>query len=198
MGQELEIKLAVANEAQLAAILSDTEIGSLAANWTERRMKTTYYDTPPRSLSAQKWMLRQRMEGDRSVVCFKMPLGAHLRGEWETEASAPDRAALDALVQKGAPEALPALCAEGLVSVCGAEFLRRSAMLHFPDGSRAELAADRGILRGQQEQLPFSELELELYGGAPEAMLALAQALMRRYKLLEESQSKFARARALK
>ena len=198
MGQELEIKLAVADEAQLAAILSDREIGSLAEIWTEKPMKTTYYDTPAHSLSARKWMLRQRSEGGRSVVCFKMPLDAHLRGEWETEAHAPNRIALDALVRSGAPKMLTALSAEGLVPVCGAEFQRRCAMLHFADGSQAELAGDRGILHGQTEKLPFTELELELYGGAPEAMLALAQTLMQHYGLHEEPLSKFARARALK
>lgn len=198
MGQELEIKLAVADEAQLAAILTDREVCALAERWMEKPMKTTYYDTPAHSLSSRKWMLRQRREGSRSVVCFKMPLDAHLRGEWETEASAPNRAALDALVRSGAPKMLTALSAEGLVPACGAEFQRRCAMLHFADGSQAELAGDCGTLHGRTEKIPFTELELELYGGSPEAMLALAQVLMQRYGLHEEPLSKFARARNLK
>ena len=198
MGQELEIKLGVRDKEALFAILDDSEIRSRASDWSKITMKTTYYDTPSRSLSAQKWMLRQRREDSRSVVCFKMPLNGHLRGEWETEAAAPDLAALEALVRSGAPEALPALCAEGLAPVCGAEYVRCRTVLRFSDGSTAELAGDCGVLHGRQTQQPFTELELELTGGEPEAMLAFARTLMQRYALREEPLSKFARARLLK
>ena len=81
MGFEMEYKLAVRDEAQLAEILSDPEVLSLCALRKEKKMKTVYYDTPSRSLSARKWMLRQRMEDDKSIICFKTPIQEHLRGE---------------------------------------------------------------------------------------------------------------------
>ena len=71
-------------------------------------------------------------------------------------------------------------------------------MLQFPDGSRAELAGDCGVLHGQTERLDFTELELELYEGEPTQMLALVASLCKRYGLVEQPKSKFARARSLK
>ena len=70
-------------------------------------------------------------------------------------------------------------------------------MLRFSDSSRAELAGDHGILHGKNQQLPFAELEIELYEGAPTEMEALAAMLQTRYGLKHQNKSKFARARAL-
>ncbi len=198
MGQELEFKLAVKDSAQLAEILAGREVAALCGPWREIRMETTYFDTPSRALSARKWMLRCRRENNNRVVCLKVPMENHLRGEWELPALCINAEVLGRLVQSGAPEALPSLCEEGLVPVCGAEFLRRAAMLHFPDGSTAELAGDSGLLYGSAQKLPFTELELELYGGSSAAMKALADVLCLHYGLHEESLSKFARARQLR
>ena len=63
---------------------------------------------------------------------------------------------------------------------------------------RAELALDKGVLFGRTERLHFTELELELYEGAPAQMTALAGTLCKRYGLCEQPRSKFARARELK
>lgn len=198
MGQELEFKLAVRDPAQLAEILADHEVAALCGPWREIKMETTYYDTPSRALSTRKWMLRRRCENGSSVVCVKVPLEDHLRGEWEIAAACMNRETVQALVRSGAPAELPSLCAAGLVPVCGAAFLRRAALLRFPDGSSAELAGDHGVLRGSMQELPFTEVELELCGGSPAAMQVLAEALCRRYSLHEEPLSKFARARQLK
>lgn len=200
MGKELEYKLRVADSAALDAILADGEIASLAVEpWRSTRMKTTYFDTPDRRLAQVRWMLRRRMEGEESVVCLKTPENeAHVRGEWQILSNAVDDAAIDGLLSQGAPQELRALCGKApLLPVCGAEFLRRSTMLVFPDASRAELAGDCGILHGAAERLPFTELELELYEGSPEETLALVQRLSARYGLCEESRSKAARAMQL-
>ena len=198
MGFEMEYKLAVRDEAQLAEILSDPGVLSLCARWKEKKMKTVYYDTPSRSLSARKWMLRQRMEDDKSIICFKTPIQEHLRGEWEVCAPRIDDSVFRSLLMQGAPAEVQGLCSEGLLPVCGAEFVRKAALLRFPDGSIAELAGDHGILCGCKESLPFTELELELHSGSPAAMQSLVRALCERYHLAEQPLSKFARARELK
>lgn len=198
MGKELEFKLAVGNPAQLVKILEDHEVAALCDPWREIKMETTYFDTPSRALSARRWMLRRRCENGCSVVCLKVPLEGHLRSEWEIAASCINAGTLQHLADAGAPAELLSLCNEGLLPVCGAKFLRRAAMLHFPDGSRAELAGDHGVLLGNTQELPFTEVELELYGGSPAAMQALVEALCRRYGLYEEPLSKFARAKRLK
>lgn len=163
-------------------------------------MKTTYYDSPDRRFGARNWTFRRRMEGDTSVVCVKTPhKESHTRGEWQVNADRLDEAAIEALLLAGAPKELLLLYGMGDVfPICGAEFTRRRVILQFPDGSRAELAGDCGILHGQTERMSFTELELELYGGAPTQMLALVALLCKRYGLSEQPKSKFARARSLK
>lgn len=201
MGKELEFKLSVPDEATLLRILNDEELLALAlSSPLETQMKTTYFDTEDRRFSAHHFTLRTRLEGERSVICLKTPTGeAHTRGEWEIEGEQIDDDAIARLLRLGAPQELLAFYAGGtLRSICGAEFLRRHMMLEFPDGSRAELACDCGFLHGQTEQFPLCEAELELYAGEPTEMLALVRRLCDRYRLREQSSSKFARARRLK
>lgn len=201
MGKELEYKLLVPNEAMLREILRDADIADLTDGaWREMPMKTTYYDSHDRRFCSRRWTLRRRMEGDTSVVCVKTPhKDPHTRGEWQVCADRLDDAAIEALLLAGAPQELLLLYGLGDVfPVCGAEFTRKCVMLQFPDGSRAELAGDCGILHGQTERLPFTELEIELYEGGPTQMLALVALLCNRYGLTEQTKSKFARARSLK
>lgn len=201
MGKELEYKLFVPSEVALREILQDADIAHLTDGpWQEIPMKTTYYDSPDRRFGARNWTLRRRMEGDTSVVCVKTPhKESHTRGEWQVNADRLDEAAIEALLLAGAPKELLLLYGMGDVfPICGAEFTRRRVILQFPDGSRAELAGDCGILHGQTERMSFTELELELYGGAPTQMLALVALLCKRYGLSEQPKSKFARARSLK
>lgn len=199
MGKEVEYKL-LATPEQLDAVLSSEEITArLVDAWQETEMKTTYYDTPDRSLSCRRWTLRCRMENGKKVLCLKtLTQDAHVRGEFQIEGRDVDPAGIAALLAAGAPEELQNLCAGGnLFPVCGAQFTRRHGMLRFVDGSTAEIAADRGVLQGTQTQAAFSELELEVYQGAPAETEALVARLCRKFGLREERLSKFARARAL-
>lgn len=201
LGKELEYKLFVQNQAQLMQILSDEDVAKLAAgNWQETAMKTTYYDTEDCRFSSRHWTLRHRLEGSIGIVCVKTPQKeAHTRGEWQIQAGKPDEKAIISLVEAGAPRELLYLYGEGKIApVCGAEFLRRHIMLKFPDGSKAELAGDCGILRGKTEECAFCEIELELYEGEKGQMLDLVRLLCDRYALKEQPMSKHARARALK
>ncbi len=162
------------------------------------RMRTTYYDTPDRALSARGITLRRRLENNLSVICAKAPLpGAadpHARGEWELAGSDP-AAALQELVRLGAPSELTELGCP--VPVCGAAFVRTAVLLRFDDGSAAELALDHGSLFGGSRSLPLRVLELELKEGAPAESLAFLKALAERFSLEPQPKSKYARARAL-
>ncbi len=200
MGRELEYKLSVSDKKILEDILHDPKIGELAEAWAQTKMKTTYYDTPDRLLSSRHITLRRRFEGEKSIVCVKIPLKqAHLRGEWQIEAEQVDEESIVRLVALGAPKELVYFSSRcELVATCGAEFLRRHAMLQFSDGSRAELALDCGFLHGQTQKFSFSEAELELYEGEPTQMLTLVQYLCEKYAISEEPMSKYARARRLK
>jgi len=201
MGIELEYKLRVADEKTLAAILVDPELAALReGDWQEQRMKTTYYDSPDRRFSSELWTFRHRIEGDKSVVCVKTPTeDFHTRCEYQVERDGVDLDSIEALLLTGAPKKLVFLYGAGDVApICGAEFSRKSCMLRFADGSRAELAGDCGVLHGETERIEFTELELELYEGKPDKMLELVDTLKTRYSLREQPLSKFARAMKLK
>lgn len=169
--------------------------GVLAAfpqNWTATQMETTYYDTPSGSLSAKRYMLRLRLENGESVCTLKTPGKGNERGEWEVRTGRITDA-IPELCKLGCPKDLATLCAEGLIPICGAKFLRKSQLLTLP-GCSAELAFDEGILFGKHRQIPLLEIELELKEGSREALDAYAQVFASTHNLQPEAKSKFARA----
>lgn len=185
MGAEYELKFK-----GNPAVLSD-----LSGRWESIAMQTTYYDTPTGSLSAKRYMLRIRLENDIRVCTLKTAGKGNLRGEWEVTADSVD-AAIPELCKLGCPADLPELCAEGLVPICGARFLRKTLQLEYSDFS-AELAFDQGILFGGRKELPLLEIELELKSGSRESLDAFAEDFAATYRLETEEKSKFARALAL-
>ena len=189
MGAEYELKYRT-SEACQAAIAAE-----FPGSWETIAMQTTYYDTPSGSLSAKRYMLRKRFENGVSVCTLKTSGEGNLRGEWETEGDSVT-AAIPVLCKLGGPGDLPALCAEGLVSICGASFTRHARLLVYPDFT-AELALDEGVLLGGGKQIPLCEVEIELKTGSRAAMDAFAADLAAKYALLPEEKSKFARALAL-
>lgn len=200
MGEELEYKLRIPSKETYAALLTDPDVAVLAEGvWREQQMKTIYYDTLESALSKRLWTLRRRLEGNKSVVCIKTPTEqANVRGEWQVAAECIDGNSISALCKLGAPrELLQIYETAGITAVCGAEFLRKSVMLRFSDGSRAELAVDCGFLHGKTECRPLTEMELELYDGAQAEMYLFLRLLQARYGLLPEPMSKFARAKEL-
>lgn len=200
MGMELEFKLSAPGPEVLERLLADAEITAMAEGpFRQTPMETVYFDTEAQAFSRKHWTLRLRQEGDKHVACLKTPCAEpYARNEWQVEARAIDDAVIERLLDAGAPQELLACYGSGpLYPLCSASFRRLHGMLRFPDGSRAELACDQGVLRGAAETLPFAEVELELCEGTPERTRALAEALCRRYGLREERRSKFARAKEL-
>lgn len=154
-------------------------------------MRTTYYDTPSQALSQKHFTLRCRKENDLSVCTLKAPAG-DARGEWETEHS-DIFAAIDVLCALGAPQALKTLTQEGIVPVCGAAFHRIAIDVTFGE-SRLEVALDRGVLLGGDQELPLFEAEVELKEGSREDTDAFARLLAAKFQLVPEKHSKFRRA----
>ncbi len=157
-------------------------------------MTTRYYDTPAGALSARRWTLRCRREGEEQVCTLKTPAGLG-RGEWEIPSDDIHRA-LPALAQAAELPELLELANQGLVWVCGAEFTRRALDLTL-DGCTAELALDAGVLRNGAKEYPLAEVELELKAGEPGRLAAFGAGFSRRFGLEPEEKSKFARAKML-
>lgn len=205
MGTEVELKYAAPNAAALEHVLDALQHTpprgvKLLGELQTIRMETRYFDTVDGSLSSHQWMLRLRRENSRMMACLKSPgqirEGLSVRNEWECEAwNLQDAAAL--LVDQGAPAELMDLVGRGLQELCGAAFIRRTAVLQMADGSEAELALDVGDLTGGAARLPIFEMELELMRGCPEEAQKLAKSLAKKFGLVAEHKSKFARAMAL-
>lgn len=226
MASELEWKFAVPDDDRLSEIRRWIERNVPEAGpaviW---RMRTTYYDAPDRRFSKAHITVRRRTENARSILCVKAPLtdpssgraqsagtaplayraappdpfgmgSAKLRGEWECDGT-DLLAALPDFVAQGAPRCLLEAADCGLEPVCGAEFTRAAFPLRFPDGSSGELALDSGRLLGRKRAAPLCELELERKEGSEAASLKLLEQLVRRFNLLPEPRSKYARARAI-
>lgn len=189
MGAEYELKFR-ATEAIQTAIMEDHP-----GSWQQLPMQTTYYDTPSGSLSARRYMLRKRLEDGVSVCTLKTPGTGGQRGEWEVQCEH-ITTAVSELCKLDAPTDLDVLCAEGLVSICGAEFTRQILLLQQP-GCSAELALDKGRLLGKRRERPLCEVELELKEGSRETLDAFGKAFAEKYGLQPEAKSKFARALAL-
>ena len=188
MGREFELKFR--SDADKIASIKEKY-----GDFTTISMETTYYDTPDRKLSERHCTLRRRMENKISVCTYKCPHKDGGRGEWEVEAASIEEG-VTKLCEAGANKELLFAAATGLVEVCGARFTRLAAPLEVP-GAAVELALDQGVLMGNDKELPFAEVEVELKEGTDEAAIAFAKALAEEFSLVPEGKSKFARAMAL-
>ena len=194
MGKELEFKLAAANDAVLDCLLGDPETAArMEGPIVCTPMETTYFDTETNAFRTNHWTLRRRQEGSRSVVCVKTPQPEPFaRGEWEVEARAVDDAAIEWLLDFGAPRQLLQLYGEApLRPVCGARFLRRSVMLRLADGSRVNVVTKPLALDGTSISIrKFSKhkrnLEELSEGGAltKEMVELLSRAVMARLNIV--------------
>ena len=196
LGKEIEIKLAAPDQETLRRVMEDPAgVSARRTDWRSIDMETDYLDTPARALSAQKWMLRRRLENGETVYTMKTPGDGYTRGEWESKKPTLPEAVAE-LVRLGAPAALAALTAGGVSRVCGVRFRRETARLDLPGGTACFLCADSGQLLGVRRR-PFHEVELELISGPVEPMVAFARTLCADQGLREEPRSKFVRAAEL-
>ena len=189
MGTEYELKF------RADAAVLDRIYGDFPGEWREIPMKTTYYDTPDRALSARQWTLRHRMEGKAHICTLKTPAGGNARRETEIECADIETAIPRLAAESGCPELL-ALTANGVLPVCGAEFLRRAQTMDMA-GCVGELALDCGVLTNGGKVLPFAEVEAELKHGARTSLNLFGTVLAGTYHLEREPRSKYFRARLL-
>jgi len=188
MGREFELKYRASSD-QIEAVRK------LYGEFDSISMETTYYDTPSRSLSARRYMLRKRLENGESVCTLKTSGKGNMRGEWEIRSDSVN-AAVSELCKLGCPAELETLCKEGLVPICGARFTRKAGTLTFLDCT-VELALDEGALFAGEKEIPLCEIEVELKDGSVDAADALGRQLADIFDLVPEEKSKFARALAL-
>jgi len=142
---------------------------------TSDRLVSHYYDTSDRRLHAAGYMLRVRRSGSGTVQTVKQVGGAagglFVRPEWETpiKSERPVIARGDGLLGDLVDPA-------ELKRVFTTDVLRETRDLAV-GGARIEVALDEGTVRARKARGPLCELELELKGGPPEPLFALAREL---------------------
>lgn len=171
----------------------------------EKAMHAIYFDTPGFLLLSHGAGLRVREADGQWTQTMKaggsISGGLHQRNEWESEIPGPmpEPGALAALVGSGSPwEKLlqRVSTTEKLRPLFSVDVTRTIWHLDV-DGDKIELALDLGSIERDGEQVPVSEIELELLSGSPNALYALALRLLDDMPLRLSDISKAARGYAL-
>jgi triphosphatase len=200
MGDEIELKLAIAPER-----IGDLRRLELLRRLAEKRaitrqLSTVYFDTPEQTLSKRGIALRIRSLGRRRIQTIKLPAegpgGLQIQREVETPVEG-DRPDLDKIADPRLRLLFAdPVIAEGLTPSFATEFRRTSWPLRF-DGSLIEMALDQGEIRAGDARQPISEIELELKEGRPEHIFELALALQAELPMTMGRETKAARGYAL-
>lgn len=190
MSREFELKY-TATAAQLTQIQA-----AFPGPYQVTTMETTYYDTPDHRLAARKWTLRQRMENGVPIYTLKTPAQNAGRNEWETGSNGGIDTAIPVLCKLSGLWELSTLTQDGVCTVCGARFLRRSCQIDLGCAT-LELSLDQGILSGGSRTHPLTEVEAEHKQGDETITRHWAEHLAARFGLVVEPESKFCRALAL-
>jgi triphosphatase len=174
--REIELKLEIDSDSIDAVGLSDMLAGITPEDIDQ---VSTYYDTPRQDLRKAGVSLRVRDTGTRHVQTIKLGAGASAgmfaRPEWERDVSGAKPE-----IEDGSP--LRTLIAETVLAKIVPAFtvnVMRRQWVIARDDATIELVADTGWVSAGDRQTPVSEIELELKGGSPTALFALARTLDR-------------------
>jgi inorganic triphosphatase YgiF len=198
---EIELKFQVPGAAR-------HEVEAAVAKGGARRthLQAIYFDTPDGRLAAAGLALRLRKEGRRWVQTLKAT-GPNAMQRFEHEValigamSVPPGAVpgADPLRHAGTPpgDRLAAVLAAApgdagphrLAALCATDIWRRTRTLRAPGGS-VELAFDSGEIVAGDRRWPVCELEIELVGGRPHAVIDVARRWVRRHALWLDVRSK--------
>lgn len=191
MAQEIELKLALPEEAQ-AGLLRHPLLKQADSRRTHR-LVNLYYDTPDLALRRHGVALRLRAQGKRwlqTVKCAGLASGGlSSRPEWETpyvghfDFSAVDDGSVRDWLER------PRLRTR-ITPLFETNFLRKAWIFTPVPGTRIEVVLDRGWIAAGGRRESISELELELLAGDPAQLFILARQLAERAPLVPAPLSK--------
>ncbi len=216
MTAEIEIKLAIDPGGAATAAATLFRHPAVAAIRRGRirtaRVVSTYFDTPDWRLAAAGIALRLRRDGTRWLQTVKGPPLAqaggalHARGEYEWPLGGPRLDPVRLATTPWRRHLGDALASGRLASRFTTDFERKTLRVAFPDGTRAKLCLDRGVIRaagtsshGRRQPLraPIAEIEIELESGSTARLFELAAALTAALPLTVATTNKAARGQAL-
>lgn len=199
---EIEMKLAIKEKAEADLIWEHDylrEIGDVDSRETVY-MKAAYFDTEDYILSKHDIAFRVRMEGNRVVASLKWngssQEGLHIREEVNVPIDDPAcflQPSADIFIESEAGrDLMPMIENKILHSLLEIHFLRRRLRI---DTGRSilEVAIDTGDIISGFGNLPICELEIELFSGEQEDVLAIGQVLIDKFNLVPLNESKYSR-----
>ena len=205
MIKEIELKYTLKDRKQAEEIWEDPVLYA-ACNLETREsvcMSAIYFDTRDSILARSGMSLRIRREGEHSVLSIKnkgiTKNGLHRRDENnmpytgevdENTVFRPDR---DMLAESELGSRLLKLIDDrDLYPVIHMNYLRRRFRMDSGD-SFVEVAIDMGEISTETASIPVCELEIELYSGDVDDMIAFGNRLADRYGIEREDITKYAR-----
>ena len=198
---EIELKYLVEEEFTRERILQDAHLLEMADKDTVETipMKAVYFDTEDKALLQKKFAFRVRYEDVRPVATIKWGGGSegglHQRGELNVTVNEEFAAAPDLSIFRGSEiyeEISAAAAGQKLVPVMEMEFIRKQ--MHVDTGkSISVVSCDEGEIRTAGGTAHISEVEVELYSGDQDDMLALGNELAVKYNLTPGEKSKYQR-----
>jgi triphosphatase len=166
--REVELKFALPRD-QASEVAG--AIGALA-DAPARRLNSVYFDTPKGALKRKGLTLRVRREdGGRFVQTLKEGGDGLGRGEWEAKVKGP---CPDLAVLRATPAGEVLARSAKLAPTFEVDVRRRSIDMS-EAGSVIEVSLDEGVARAGNDEVPFSELELELKSGPHGGLFTLAR-----------------------
>ncbi len=209
MVKEIELKYALSDRKQAEEIWEDLEMYAGCDPDTRESvcMKAMYFDSAKGLLAKNDMSLRIRQEGDRSVLTIKnkgtSENGLHKRDElnmpYTEEFSEMAEFVTDSeMLQQSelGGKLIELVGNEVLRPVICMNYLRRRCRID-SGSSFVELAIDTGKIYAAEKSTPICELEIELYSGDEDDMIALGDKLSERYMIDREEITKYARGLAL-
>jgi Uncharacterized conserved protein len=201
---EIELKYKIDTVEKYEKILSDIWIKSHAENSEPEtiRMKAAYFDTEDNTLIRHNVAFRIRTEGERTLATLKWSNldddigGLYIRSEINVPVA--DQACFfepDPSVFKESSEGrdlLDLIDGKTLINVFDMIFTRKRFRIDYGN-SIFELALDEGVVVAGENSVSFRELEIEIYSGEKEELLAIGKKISEKYNLEPELKTKFTR-----
>jgi len=201
---EIELKYKIDNAGQIERILSDEWIGSIAESAEPEliRMKSAYFDTEDHALIKKNIAFRIRTEGVRTLATLKWSddddgiSGLYIRSEINIPVTDPTCFFRPdpRIFQESAEgkDLLDLIGNKPLINIFDVNFTRKLVRMDYEDSILA-LAIDEGIIVAGTKSLPMCELEIEVYSGNKEDLLAVGKRIAKKYGLKPELRTKFSR-----
>ena len=198
---EIELKYSLSDNLAKDRILDDKHLAEMKNPEGDEtvQMRAIYFDTEDGDLRARKIALRARWENDHIIVTLKWKGsaadGLHVRGELNVPADEAYLAEPTVEIFRGSEifdELEEAAGGKKLVQVMEMDFLRRSIQVD-TGASISVISVDEGVIRTPQGDAEILEVEVELYSGDQEDMIALSEELAAKYNLIPNDESKYQR-----